>query len=405
MAKGKNELNIDAVQKKLNAPASKKFWSKVFATLPTEKTKIIEKLLKTQNLNCHIFEGSVAFRMGKSSIKTIPGYPSGFKSGFSANSNAKDVFESSSYTAFNNVNKQNFVQIAAFYFLYKDPKRVKTESDKTEAAEGEQIALTKTKLTALLKDSKQINLKIGNEQYTVDNFEQVSTRSKTDAYFSLQRKPVVFLSLKKGKAAGDFQQYGGLMDLGIRGENYDGFPDIVEFRNHIDNMFSAFGLKRKNGKYDFNDLKIGSYFGFYLSNTTTACKAIFGKDFGLTNFGLDNCHAAVDGDLNFKRVGRQLNTYELDGEYHITLNPYTYSNRISSFKPDEIYRPVLFVQKSESQGLNQLGYLNARFNIWPNNKVATKGRENLDEIIFAVKSKNKKAIYNLKNKYVKTINI
>ena len=142
-----------------------------------------------------------------------------------------------------------------------------------------------------------------------------------------------------------------------------------------------------------------------MSNTTTACKAIFGKDFGLTNFGLDNCHAAVDGDLSFKRVGKQLNTYELDGEYHITLNPYTYSNRISSFKPDEIYRPVLFVQKSESQGLNQLGYLNARFNIWPNNKVATKGRENLDEIIFAVKSKNKKAIYNLKNKYVKTINI
>ena len=405
MAKGKNELDISAVKKKLNTPAAKKFWSKVFDTLPSDKNKILQKLISTSNITCHIFEGSVAFRIGKSSIKTISGYPSGFKSGFSSNSNAKDVFDASNFTSFNTISKQNFVQIAAFYFLYKDSNKVKTESDNTEAAEGEQIALTKTKLKALLKESNQIKIKVGNKEYTIDKFEQVSTRSKSDAYFSFQRKPLIYISLKKGKAAGDFQQYGGLMDLGIRGDNYAEFPDIIEFRSHIDNMFSAFGLKKKNGKYDFNDLKVGSYFGFFLSNSTTACKAIFGADFGSTNFGLDNCHATIDGDLNFKRVGRQLSTYALDGEYHITLNPYTYSNRVGIFKPDDIYKPVLFVQKSESQGLNQLGYLNARFNIWPNNKVATKGRENLDEIISAVKSKNKKAIHELKTKYVKEINI
>lgn len=405
MAKGKNELDISAVKKKLNTPAAKKFWSKVFDTLPSDKNKILQKLISANNITCHIFEGSVAFRIGKSSIKTISGYPSGFKSGFSSNSNAKDVFDTSNFTTFNTISKQNFVQIAAFYFLYKDSNRVKTESDNTEAAEGEQIALTKTKLKALLKESNQMKINVGNKEYTIDNFEQVSTRSKSDAYFSFQRKPLIYISLKKGKAAGDFQQYGGLMDLGIRGENYTEFPDIVEFRSHIDNMFSAFGLKKKSGKYDFNDLKVGSYFGFFLSNPTTACKAIFGKDFGSTNFGLDNCHATIDGDLNFKRVGRQLNTYALDGEYHITLNPYTYSTRVGVFKPDDIYKPVLFVQKSESQGLNQLGYLNARFNIWPNNKVATKGRENLDEIISAVKLKNKKAIHELKTKYVKQINI
>jgi hypothetical protein len=61
----------------------------------------------------------------------------------------------------------------------------------------------------------------------------------------------------------------------------------------------------------------------------------------------------------------------------------------------------LFVQKSESQGLNQLGYLNARFNIWPNNKVASKGIKNLNEIVDAIDSKNKKAIEALKSKYVK----
>lgn len=405
MAKGKNELDINSVKKKLNTPAAKKFWGKVFNTLPNDKNKILQKLINTSGITCHIFEGSVAFRIGKSSIKTISGYPSGFKSGFSSNSNAKDIFDTSNFTSFNTISKQNFVQIAAFYFLYKDSNRVKTESDNTEAAEGEQIALTKTKLKALLKESNQIKIKVGNEEYTVDNFEQVSTRSKSDAYFSFKRKPLIYISLKKGKVAGDFQQYGGLMDLGIRGDNYTEFPDIVEFRNHIDDMFSSFGLKRKNGKYDFNDLKVGSYFGFFLSNPTTACKAIFGKEFGSTNFGLDNCHATIDGDLNFKRIGKQLNNYTLDGQFHITLNPYTYSTRASVFKPDDIYKPVLFVQKSESQGLNQLGYLNARFNIWPNNKVATKGRENLDEIISAIKSKNKKSIYQLKAKYVKQINI
>lgn len=405
MAKGKNELDINAVKKKLNTPAAKKFWDKVFNTLPDNKNKILEELITTSNITCHIFEGSVAFRIGKFSIKTISGYSSGFKSSFSSNSNAKDIFDTSNFTAFNTISKQNFVQIAAFYFLYKDPNRVKTESDNTEAAEGEQIALTKTKLKALLKEANQIKIKVGNEEYTIDDFQQVSTRSKSDAYFSFKRKPLIYISLKKGKAPGDFQQYGGLMDLGIKGADYAEFPDIVEFTNHIDNMFSSFGLKKKNGKYDFNDLQAKSYFGFLLPNPTTACKAIFGKEFGSTDFGLNNCHAAIDGDLSFKRVGKQLNNYALDGEFHITLNPYTYSTRASEFKPDDIYKPVLFVQKSESQGLNQLGYLNARFNIWPNNKVAKKGRENLDEIISAIKLKNKKTIYELKTKYIKQIDV
>lgn len=403
MAKAGNELNLSVVKRKLNTPNVKKTWTKIFNNLSTEQRSILNKLVATENLNCHIFTGSVAFRVGKSSIKNIAGYPSGFKADFGSTANAEKVFNTTNFASFNRVTKQNFVQIAAFYFLYKSPDKVKTESDKTEAAEGEQISITKSKLNALIKDSRQIRVKVGESVYTINSIEQVQTRSKADAYLAYNRTPVVFLSLKKGARPGDFQQYGGLADLGIMGENYTQYPDIVTFRKHIDDMFKMFGLKPKNGKYDFNDLKIGSYFGFFLNNPTTACKAIFGRDFGSNDFGFNNCHATIDGDINFKRVGRQLNTFELDGEYHLTLNPYTYKNNARSFDPGEVYKPVLFVQKSESQGLNQLGYLNARFNIWPNNKVATKGRQNLDEIISAINSKDKRQIFELKQRYLKKV--
>lgn len=405
MAKAANELDLSKIKQKLNRPNIKKYWMGVFNNFTKEEKNVIDKLVATENLNCHIFAGSVTFRIGgKSSIKTVRGYASGFKAGFGTNLNAEKVFNAASFTSFNRINKQNFVHAVAFYFLYNHFSRVKTESDKTEAAEGEQISLTKSKLKQLMKDTKEVRIKVGDQMYLIDDFQQVTTRSKADAYFSYKRNPVIFLSLKKGKSAGDFQQYGGLVDLGIRGESYNSFPDIKVFRSYIDTMFKAFGLKSKSGSYDFNDLKKGSFFGFYLKNIATASKPIFGKDFGDANFGFDNCQATIDGDLNFKRVGKQANTYELIGEYHITLNPYVFKDKttaIKKFNPGKMYKPVLFVQKSESQGLNQLGYLNARFNIWPNNKVASKGVENLNNIIVAIESSNSRELKALKEKYVK----
>lgn len=402
MAKVANEL--DLTQVKLKLASNKKIWEQILLRFTPEQEKIAKKLLENTSVNCHIFAGSLAFRIGKSSIKTVGGYASGLKASFANGKTAKDVFLTAKYDAKSfTFTKDNFVIALAFFFLYNDFNRVKTESDKTEQAETEQILTTQTALDKIIKQRGGCHLMIGKSVYQVDGFHQIGGRPKADAYFSFKGKTVVWVSLKKGSFAGNFQQYGGIQDLGIKGTEFQQYPDIVKFVNKVTKVFESFGLKKDGqGRYDFNNFKKGSNFGAILTDPLTACKVIFGKDFG-GNFGENNVNITIDGDIVFKPVSGKTNVYEIDGTFHASINPKETGKQVSSMKfdPTDVYSPVMLLVKSEAQGLNNLGFSNVRFYIWPNNSIAGGYAKNLDSIIKTLQGGNKELIKGLRDQMVK----
>lgn len=400
MAKFKNELDLAKARK---AILKKKDIILSAIGLDKELSKAVETLENKKEINCYIFSKSVAFRIGKSSIKSIKNYSSGFKASFGSTKQAKDVFTSN--ISFGN-GKNDKVLLAACYFLINYPERTLSESDKTEAVESEQVLQTNTLLKKLVKEYGSIRLKVGDETFEVDDFSQVSGRPKADMIFSFKGKATIFVSHKKGSKPGDFQQYGGFSsDLGIKtDDDINKNPAIKKFVEDIKSIFAAFGLKKDgNDRYDFNDLVKGSNFARLLNDEDMANTCMFGKDFKSKKVGLDNCSILIDGDIIFKPMeNKGLNVFELEGSYHHTINPCLLKKK-PTFKldPNDIYAPVMFLIKSEQQGLNQGGFSNVRAVIWPNNKVAQGYAKKLDDTLTIVKTKNSKQVATLRKEMVK----
>ena len=400
MAKLSNELDLVAVQAKLTK-STKANWEKVFAKFTDTQQKVLDKLISDKAVNCHIFTGSVTFRNASGSVKNLPIKPTGFKGGMSKSQTAIDVFLKTVYTSsFDpSVSVDKFIIACAFYFLIYQPNRVKTESDKTEAAEGQQVKATQSVLKLLLKEQGEIRLKIGDNYYTIDEFDQYTAgRPKADATFKYKGTDVVFLSLKKGSKAGDFQQYGGSTDLGLTTANMNQFPEVQEFANKIESVCAGLSLNKTINGYDFWDLKKGAYFGYPLRDPKVAATVMFGKDFGSTKFGINNCNCTIDGDIVFKKT-KSANTFELTGQYHISINPYEYKTpQYPVYSETDIYAPILFLAKANN--VNHIGFIHARFYIWPQNNSAKTGIKNLEDAITAFESKDPTRIHAIKIKYL-----
>lgn len=396
MAKFENEL--DLVKAKHSVEKYKIQILELFASTPALAT-LSKTLLDNSNVYCYIFSKSVAFRIGKSSIKSIPGYTAGFKSSFS-NKTSKDIFESFSLSTQNSSN--NVILIAAYWILMHS-SRVRSESDKTEAVESEQVIKTQAALSAIVKEYGSIKLLIGDESYDVDNFNQVMGRPKADMVFTYKNTPVIFVSHKKGSKPGDFQQYGGFandLDIKNRGDAKI-YKDIDIFLAKIEKIMETLGVQKdKQGRYDFNYLKKGSNFACLIDDEQIAYTTMFGKNYKTKKVGLDNCSILIDGDIIFKSTNMGLNVFRLEGSYHTTVNPALLKSK-PHFKSDknDLYSPAMFLMKSESQGLSQGGFANCRAVIWPNNQVIRSYSTKFDAVWAAVNSKNK----NLIEKYQKEL--
>jgi len=364
----------------------------------------IDKLVKQRNALCYIFSKSIAFRVGRSSVKTIPSFPAGFKSSFPGSSVAKQKFfplnlpsPKKRYT------KYEQVYLTACYFLLYENKRVKSENDKTEAVESEQVLKVQNDLKKLIKEYGSVRLKVGKVKYDVDDFKQVPGRPKADMIFTLKGKPVIFVSHKKGNQPAAFQQYGGFAaDLGIKvKDDAKKYPEVFKFLDDVDMTLKGLGVSKDNqGRYDLNDLRKGSNMARMIFDEKVAYTVMFGKDYGSSNPGLDNCSIILDGDIIFKPI--RTNTFELKGSFHTKIHPLLDERRMKhKSSPGDVYSPVMFILKSEQQGLKQAGLTNARAVIWPNNKIAQGYTKQFEDMFKGVKSGNKSKIKTLKEEYRK----
>lgn len=336
------------------------------------------------------FSKSITFRVGSSSIKDlkaegITGLPTGFKTEFKGD--FLDEFLSL-VSSPGIINKHKLVILSAGYYILFKRNDVVTEQDKSTQAESAQILLTSTVLSELKRNGESIAIKMGKEIYDVDEFKKVPGTPKADAAFYYKNKPIIFLSLKKGNGPANFQQYGGWAgDLGIKTRSdVKGKPIFEEFVSRVENIFTKLGLvPDNNGRFNFNDLKKGSYFGNPVTNEYVGTKVKFGKDYSpSSSFGINNVHALVDGDIKFKFKN---GVYILDGQYHFELNPALEPIKQTITSDDKLYKPVLMVYKSEGQGLSQGGFSNARAAIWPNNRVAQTAIEKFNTAEQLIKNK------------------
>lgn len=399
MAKFENELDLAAARRSVL-----KQQKKIDDMVAGDKNlaKIAQTLVADKKIICYIFAKSVAFRIGKSSVKSIPGYGTGFKTSFPGNNTSKTTFAPYNFSIATTAVAK--VILMAAWFLIHHQDRVKSESDKTEAVESEQVAATQSQLKALIKEHGVIRLMVGDKLYDVDDFAQVSGRPKADMVFKFKKQDVIFVSHKKGSKPGDFQQYGGFAkDLEIK-ERSDAkqYKSIFKFLNEVDDILEALGVgKDAHGRFDLNNLKKGGNFAKLIDDPVVANTVMFGKDYSTGKLGLDNCSILIDGDIEFKPV-KGTGVFSLRGTFHTTVNPVLLKNKPAG-KPDpnDIYSPAMFLMKSEAQGLNQAGFANVRATIWPNNDVIKSYRKKFDDVYRAVKSNNTAVIKKYREDMVK----
>jgi len=365
--------------------------------------KNTEKLFKDKGVECLIYATTITFRQGRSSVKNIPGYSSGYKiSGKNSKSLLIPLKLPSKATK--SLTKEQEIILSACFFMLHAENRVKTESDKTEKVETAQVGAVELQMKKLKKEFGSIRLMIGDSIYDVDDFKQVTGgRPKADMIFYYKKRAVIFVSHKKGSKPADFQQYGGFVaDLNIKTlSDTKKYPGVYKFMLQADKVLKTLGVRKTEGLYDLKFTRKGFAMCDYVTDPIVANITKFGKDFPTKKMGLNNCSILIDGDFVFNPVKRKgANVFKLDGSFHSEPNPELMKGG-GTYKPDpnSKYTSVLFIMRSAAQGLKQVNFFNARTVVWPNNDVAAGYLKKYKDMVRITKSKNRAGITELRKIY------
>lgn len=326
----------------------------------------------------YFFPGSIALKMGGSKVRTGD-FKDGARASFAGGSLVNFLTANGtnlilSYEKGKKISNRDKMIFLGLYALLIDD-RAEAVEDKTEAVETAEVANVKRALKGLARNKNGlINLMIGSTIYEVDDFVQVGGRPKADMTFVDKKgRDIVFVSHKGGKVAGDFQQYGGAQDIGM--DNSTGKTrlsssadkDVQLFLKKVRAVALSKGAQMVDGKVDLSSLPKGSNYAFPVNDREIFGLVMFGKDYHSGKFGLNNCHILLDGTVTFEEVKKGV--YKPVASFHSFVNPKEKGGDKFPTSKTDTYHPYFIMTRSSSQGLSQGGFKNARFGIWPYNKV------------------------------------
>jgi len=369
-AKFSNTLDVSSVYN-----FAKKNKEELEKNVPSEVQEALEhyEINQSRNPKVYIFAKSIAYRIGRSSVKSISGFASGFKASFSKSN--EDILSSKTFQANSKLGK---VVRFALLLCLKYPNAVTTEEDSAEKQESEETIRTQKSIENLLAEIEEdyITVLLGSQQFNVDGFRQIEGRPKADMAFTFKGNDVIFVSHKLGSKPANFQQYGGFTtDLGYEKNQRSSkvvsgssSTYILKFLENIDLILDkVYGIKPDNrGIYDFGKTPRGTNFALPITDNDLAGLVMFGKNYRSSKFGLDNVHIMIDGNIVLNKI--EHGVYSLDGSFHSMINPNVIGSN-DKFPTNPPYQPMLFVMRSAAQQLKQGGFYNARAVIWPRNTI------------------------------------
>jgi hypothetical protein len=198
-------------------------------------------------------------------------------------------------------------------------------------AEDAALADIKKKLAELLATEKTpyIKVKIGNE--VVHMAEIVSTPGTPKSDFHVldeKGNEVAWISHKKGRKANDFQQYGGMPEIG----------DETEVRKFADDVKKVLGGKR---------LPMKTAFARPVKAKSVIMKSLYGKEYKMGGASSrQNINVLYQGPMSFTKVG---------GSYKITSNHTVVHGEV----PDGDYECYYYCRPAQDR--TQFGVPGARF--------------------------------------------
>jgi len=344
----------------------------------TEMKDLVKYYVTAEQAKCYFFPGSIALKVGGSKIRTSE-FKSGAFTSFPNASLVKFLTENGmnlllSYEKGKKISNRDKMIFLGLYALIID-NRAEAVEDKTEAVETAEVSNVKGALKGLKRNKNGlINLMIGSTIYEVHDFVQVPGRPKADMTFVDKKgKDIVYVSHKGGKVAGDFQQYGGAQDIGMDNSSgkttlsASGDRDVQFFLKKVQAVALAKGATMEDGKVNLSSLPKGNNFAFPVKDSEIFGLVMFGKDYHSGRFGLNNCHILLDGTVSFDEVRNGV--YKPVASFHSFVNPKEKGGDKFPTSKTDTYHPYFIVTRSSAQGLSQAGMKNARFGVWPYNKV------------------------------------
>jgi len=218
--------------------------------------------------------------------------------------------------------------------------------------------------TYITKLNKPITVKVGKHIFkNIYGANKVEGTPKADialVTFDERTKKfndVCFISHKMGKDAGSFQQYSGITDKadGRKAGSISKDKTVIEFLRAISKIQKVIVEKKERFFRTIKDKKLIG-------------KAVYGPEFGSTQYNIDNIHVIGQGDVKFTKSGDK---HILDFTTHASYNP-----DVSEFMKRD-YTAIIAARYTAGRNYQVDGktYSGARILILPKKVIGGKAKE------------------------------